>query len=328
MSSTGEQALGLLRNSLKGSGEVHKTLKAAIDASMCETAQGKQWVVLPTGDNTLREVHEALKQGNTSLGVIFTAEKGPVSQIEVLRAMEYGGVYCAAAELGSSASSVIQEATAFTDGSSFLLLATSAAIQGDGKWTPFTYDPRREAAGLSAFQSDSSNIRKEIEGFLARESLLTLIAKQSVGAATSDEADAGALAEGLGDASKTVTILYTSDTGHAEECAKAVARQCRNGGYASSSVRCGTLDSFDVNALGSEPLVILCIATAGKGEFPGNGRNFWNKLNDQSKALQGSLSTMKYAVFGLGDSHYWGKGTEDSRVNFAKPARELDELLQ
>jgi len=324
----GEQALGLLRSSLKGSGEVHRTLKAAIDASMSETAQGKQWAVLPIGDNTLREVHEALKQGSKNLGVIFAAEKGPVSQIEVLRAMEYGGVFCAAAELNSSASAVIQEATAFTDGSSFILLATPAAIQGDEKWTPFTYDPRREAAGLSAFQSDSSNIRKEIEGFLARESLLTLIAKQSVGAATSDEADAGALAEGLGDASKTVTILYTSDTGHAEECAKAVARQCRNGGYASSSVRCGTLDSFDVNALASEPLVILCIATAGKGEFPGNGRNFWNKLNDQSKALQGSLSTMKYAVFGLGDSHYWGKGTEDSRVNFAKPARELDELLQ
>merc|ERR1712190_517458 len=37
---------------------------------------------------------------------------------------------------------------------------------------------------------------------------------------------------------------------------------------------------------------------------------------------------MKYCVFGLGDSHYWGKGTEDSRINFAKPARELDELLE
>ena len=46
-----------------------------------------------------------------------------------------------------------------------------------------------------------------------------------------------------------VTILYSSDTGHAEECAKAVARQCRNGGFASSAVRCGTMDSFDVAAL-------------------------------------------------------------------------------
>ena len=120
-----------------------------------------------------------------------------------------------------------------------------------------------------------------------------------------------------------VTILYSSDTGHAEECAKAVARQCRNGGFASSAVRCGTMDSFDVAALlvrsfsechegpykhfftlerhktvraelilerafspkpktdkksseaalASEPLVVFCVATAGKGEFCGNGRN-------------------------------------------------------
>merc|ERR550514_2153846 len=32
-------------------------------------------------------------------------------------------------------------------------------------------------------------------------------------------------------------------------------------------------------------------------------------------------------MFGLGDSHYWGKGTEDSKVNFAKPARDMEELL-
>lgn len=32
-------------------------------------------------------------------------------------------------------------------------------------------------------------------------------------------------------------------------------------------MRCGTLDSFDVGALGSEPLVVFCIATAGKGEL-------------------------------------------------------------
>jgi len=161
----GEQALGLLRSSLKGSGEVHKTLKAAIDASMSETAQGKQWAVLPIGDNTLREVHEALKQGSKNLGVIFAAEKGPVSQIEVLRAMEYGGVFCAAAELNSSASAVIQEATAFTDGSSFILLATPAAIQGDEKWTPFTYDPRREAAASAHFNLTAQMFAKRLKDF-------------------------------------------------------------------------------------------------------------------------------------------------------------------
>ncbi|CAE8650766.1 unnamed protein product, partial [Polarella glacialis] len=107
-----------------------------------------------------------------------------------------------------------------------------------------------------------------------------------------------------------VTILYSSDTGHSQECAKAIARQCRNGGFASSSVRCVTMDSFDVNALASEPLVIFCIATAGKGEFAGNGRGFWSKISEKAEELNGTLGGMKYCIFGLGDSHYWGKGTE------------------
>merc|ERR1719356_1299374 len=88
------------------------------------------------------------------------------------------------------------------------------------------------------------------------------------------------------------------------------------------------MDSFDVGALASESLVVFCVATAGKGGFPGNGRNFWEKLNALSGQLEGQLSDMKYACFGLGDSHYWGKGTEDSRINFAKPARDLDALLE
>ena len=96
---------------------------------------------------------------------------------------------------------------------------------------------------------------------------------------------------------------------------EAIARQCRNGGFPSSAVRCGTMDSFDISALGSEPLIIFCVATAGKGEFPGNGRNFWEKINARSADLQGTLGGLKYAVFGLGDSHYWGKGTEDSDNN-------------
>ena len=67
---------------------------------------------------------------------------------------------------------------------------------------------------------------------------------------------------------------------------------------------------------------------SGKGEFPGNGRNFWSKLTDNANDLQGKLGNTKYTVFGLGDSHYWGKGTEDSKVNFAKPARDLDAVLE
>jgi sulfite reductase (NADPH) hemoprotein beta-component len=88
------------------------------------------------------------------------------------------------------------------------------------------------------------------------------------------------------------------------------------------------MDSFDVRALGNENLVVFVVSTAGKGEFPGNGKGFWENLSKLGSELEGKLGSMKYTVFGLGDSHYWGKGTEDSKVNFAKPARDLDALLE
>merc|ERR1719401_3140464 len=165
----------------------------------------------------------------------------------------------------------------------------------DANWTSFTFDPRREETGGKAFVAEGGDsVRKEIQTFLDRENLLTLIAKKSL-PSEKTEGDAA----GLGDASKTVTILYSSDTGHAQECAKAVARQCRSGGFANSAVRCATMDSFDVGALASESLIVFCVATAGKGEFPGNGRGFWEKLN--ARVGDVSLAGTKYAMFGLGD---------------------------
>mmetsp|Transcript_40279 Transcript_40279/g.112911 ORF Transcript_40279/g.112911 Transcript_40279/m.112911 type:complete len:949 (+) Transcript_40279:100-2946(+) len=318
--------VSLLKDTLKGA-QVATTLGDAL--KHCEgTASGKSWAVLPCGGACLREVHAALADGSGALGVVVVAESGPVSQIEVLRAMEYGGVFAAAAESGAAAAAVLREASSFADGPSVVLLASPAAVKGDSKWTPFTYDPRREAAGASAFVAGADRVRKEIQAFLDRENLLTLIAKKSIPAEPSADGEGGGLAGGLGDAGKTVTILYSSDTGHAEECAKAVARQCRGGGYASSAVRCAPADSFDVGALPSESLVVFCIATAGKGEPCGNGRNFWEKLQARADDLKGNLGSTKYCVFGLGDSHYWGKGTEDSKVNFAKPARDLDAFME
>jgi len=312
----------VLRQVAKGA-KVFNTMSEATAAAASQET-GKCWATLSLTKDSMAEVHTALKEGSSTLGVVMVATSAPVSQMEVLRAMEYGGVYVAAAAM-TSAGPALTGASSFAAGPSLVLLATAEAIKGDENWTAFTYDPRREDAGSDAFAADSERVRTEIKGFLSRQNLLTLIAKKSLPAPASENAEAGELAQGLSEASKTVTILYSSDTGHAEECAKAVARQCRNGGFASSAVRCGTMDSFDVGALAAEPLVVFCVATAGKGEFCGNGRGFFSKLSGRSDL---DLKDMKYCMFGLGDSHYWGKGTEESKVNFAKPARELDELLE
>eukprot|EP00401_Gymnodinium_catenatum_P002106 CAMPEP_0117484504 /NCGR_PEP_ID=MMETSP0784-20121206/14490_1 /TAXON_ID=39447 /ORGANISM="" /LENGTH=962 /DNA_ID=CAMNT_0005279075 /DNA_START=73 /DNA_END=2961 /DNA_ORIENTATION=- len=324
------------RGALGESAVLFTSLGEAVAACEREdSGHGKCWAMLPCGGDALQDVQGALKAGHGRLGILLSAARAPVSQIEALRALEYGEVYVAATELpvstsvaGSRAAALLQEAATFDAGPSFLMLAEVLAVQGDDKWTPFSYDPRREAAGGKAFVAEGGSVRDEIRAFLDRDNLLTLIARKTVATGEGDQQEGGALTEGLADASKTVTILYSSDTGHAQECAKAVARQCRGGGYAASAVRCVTMDSFDVGALASEPLVVFCVATAGKGEFAGNGRGFWTKLGERASDLQGKLGDVKYTVFGLGDSHYWGKGTEDSRVNFAKPARELDEFLE
>jgi len=308
---------------------VYKTLAEALTAAAADGA-GKCWAILPAGD-CLQAVHEALKEGSGRLGIVITADAAPASQIEVLRALEYTGVFVAATDFScpKSCAKVLKEARSYEDGPAFVMLAAPAVIANDKAWTSFTFDPRREAAGAQAFIAESGdNVRKEIQAFLDRDNLLTLIAKKALPAVASSGEEDGDLAAGVGDAGKTITILYSSDTGHSQECAKAVARQCRNGGFPSSCVRCVTMDSFDVGALASESLVVFCVATAGKGEFAGNGRGFWENINARAAELKGTLGGMKYCIFGLGDSHYWGKGTEDSKVNFAKPARDLDAVFE
>jgi len=325
-----KQAISLLKDAGVKESSIHSTIDAAVAACAAAPEDSpKCWAVVDAATVEPRAVQAALCAGGR-LGIVAVAERGPVSQMQVLRAMEYSDVYVAATQLsGATAKKALGEAASFVSGPSVVLLAAPAALEGDGKWTTFTYDPRREAKGASAFVAEGTPVRTEIQAFLDRENLLTLVAKKSLPAdAAEGAAEVGGLGQALADASKTVTVLYTSDTGHAEECAKAVARQCRGGGFASSSVRCATLDSYDVGALASEPLVVFCIATAGKGEFPGNGRNFWEKLNARAGELEGSLTNTKYCAFGLGDSHYWGKGTEESRINFAKPCRELDSLME
>eukprot|EP00441_Pelagodinium_beii_P044035 CAMPEP_0197651344 /NCGR_PEP_ID=MMETSP1338-20131121/32005_1 /TAXON_ID=43686 ORGANISM="Pelagodinium beii, Strain RCC1491" /NCGR_SAMPLE_ID=MMETSP1338 /ASSEMBLY_ACC=CAM_ASM_000754 /LENGTH=222 /DNA_ID=CAMNT_0043225957 /DNA_START=73 /DNA_END=737 /DNA_ORIENTATION=- len=221
-----DSAQTLLRQVAKDA-KVFQTLSAAT-AAAAQQETGKCWAVLPLTRDSMAEVHTTLQDGSGTLGVIMVATAAPVSQMEVLRAMEYSGVFVASSEM-TKAMPALAAASTFAAGPSLVLLATAEAIKGDENWTAFMYDPRREDAGSDAFVTDNERVRSEIKGFLNRQNLLTLIAKKSLPAPAVEGEESGELAQGLSEASKTVTILYSSDTGHAEECAKAVARQCRNG---------------------------------------------------------------------------------------------------
>ncbi|WP_434090533.1 molybdopterin-dependent oxidoreductase [Nocardia beijingensis] len=123
----------------------------------------------------------------------------------------------------------------------------------------------------------SAHTRLWVDGLLA--------GMYSRGAATTTEAD---------DA-RTVTVLWASQTGTAEEFAAAVAAHLAEHDF---TPRLSDLDSCDPGALQGDVLVVS--STFGDGGPPDNGADFWDRLAESVVRLTG----VRYAVFALGDSSY------------------------
>lgn len=94
---------------------------------------------------------------------------------------------------------------------------------------------------------------------------------------------------------RTVTVLWASQTGTAEEFAAAVAAHLAEHDF---TPRLSDLDSCDPGALQGDVLVVS--STFGDGGPPDNGADFWDRLTDSVVRLTG----VRYAVFALGDSSY------------------------
>lgn len=127
-------------------------------------------------------------------------------------------------------------------------------------------------------------------------------------------------------------IRFASDGGNAEGVAKRLGAEAKRRGFPSVSI--ATLDSVVAEGEGKEGGVVgvmgdwkaalFVVSTAGQGEYPVNGRAFAKALDaaaasasasataattgtsaTPSPSAPGPLSHLNYAVFGLGDSHYW-----------------------
>ena len=70
------------------------------------------------------------------------------------------------------------------------------------------------------------------------------------------------------------------------------------------SGRCISCDEIPFDDFVKQPTVIFVISTSGQGKFPLNAKQFWNKLSLLSDD-ESLLNRTQFAIFGLGDSHFW-----------------------
>ena len=264
--------------------------------------------------------------------------------------MNFGNAYVASTAVYSSYTQVLQamdEADKFNGPSVVLaylpyfgehdspltvLQETKKAVD-IGYWPLYRWNPENEKKGEPNFSLDSERIKKELKDFLDRDNRLTQLMRSQprFGAVLSEDfgteiraqqkrraKDAyNQLLEGLFGA--PLTILFGSDNGNAQSVAKRLGTRGRARGLKTTVM---AMEDYPVEDLPTEENIVIVTSTAGQGEFPQNGKPFWDAIKDSTEL---DLASVKFSVFALGDSHYWPR--KEDRVYYNKPGKDLDRVL-
>lgn len=99
---------------------------------------------------------------------------------------------------------------------------------------------------------------------------------------------------------RRVLVLYGSETGNAQDVAERIVREAKARHFSPIVM---PMDAYDIRFLPGEQRVVFVTSTTGQGDEPRNMKSFWRFLLRKSLAAT-SLTTVSYAVFGLGDSGY------------------------
>ncbi|PSN61892.1 sulfite reductase-like protein subunit beta [Corynespora cassiicola Philippines] len=267
-----------------------------------------------------------------------------------LYAMNFGNAYVASVAVYSSYTQVLEamiEADKF-DGPSVVLAYLPYEKESDsplavlqetkkavdlGYWPLYRWDPRGDEKGEPNFQLDSERIKKELEEFLQRDNYMSQVMKRHPEFSANLSSSYGTevrqlqkrkakdayskLLEGL--AGDPLTILFASDNGNAENLAKRLANRGKARGLKTMYM---AMDDYPLEDFANEQNVVLMSSVAGQGEFPQNGRAFWDAVRDSTDL---DLATVNFAVFGLGDSHYWPR--KEDKIYYNKPAKDLHARL-
>ncbi|KAK3358563.1 hypothetical protein B0T24DRAFT_643843 [Lasiosphaeria ovina] len=267
-----------------------------------------------------------------------------------LYAMNFGNAYVASTAVYSSYTQVLQamdEADKFNGPSIVLaylpyfgehdspltvLQETKKAVDL-GYWPLYRWNPENENKGEPNFSLDSERIKKELKQFLDRDNQLTQMMRKDplFGAALSQDfgteiraqqkrkaKDAyNQLLEGLFGA--PLTILFGSDNGNAQSLAKRLGTRGRARGLKTAVM---AMEDYPVEDLPTEENIVIITSTAGQGEFPQNGKPFWDAIKDSTEL---DLASVKFSVMALGDSHYWPR--REDKIYYNKPGKDLDRVL-
>ncbi|KAF2396636.1 thiamine diphosphate-binding protein [Trichodelitschia bisporula] len=267
-----------------------------------------------------------------------------------LYAMNFGNAYVASTAVYSSYTQLLHaliEADKFdgpavvlaylpyhaeADSALAVLQETKKAVDA-GYWPLYRWNPSVDETKEERFALESSRIRKELEDFLRRDNYLTQVVRRHPEFATNLSGSYGTevreqqkrkgkdayakLLEGL--AGAPLTILFASDNGNGENLAKRLANRGKARGLKTMFM---AMDDYPLEDLNAEENVVFITSTAGQGEFPQNGRNTWEAVRNSTDL---DLATVNFAVFGLGDSHYWPR--KQDRIYYNKPAKDLHNRL-
>lgn len=99
---------------------------------------------------------------------------------------------------------------------------------------------------------------------------------------------------------RTVTTLYGSQTGTAQDISEQIWRESKKFHFKGSVM---AMDDYDVRKLIDEKVCVFVCSTTGQGDEPDNMKKFWKFLLRKSLPAD-SLSNLHFAVVGLGDSSY------------------------
>jgi sulfite reductase (NADPH) hemoprotein beta-component len=264
-----------------------------------------------------------------------------------LYAMNYGNTYVASVAVYSSYTQVLQamvEADKFEgpsvvvaylpynreDDSALTVLQETKKAVDLGYWPLYRWDPSNESKGEPTFYLDSERIKQELEEFLRRDNQLTQLMNRNPNFSSALSESYGSevrklqkrkakdayeqLLEGLYGA--PLTILFASDNGNAESLSKRLGNRGKARGLKTMVM---AMDDYPLEDLGTEENVVFLTSTAGQGEFPQNGRAFWDNIKNAGDL---DLSSIHYSVFALGDSHYWPR--KEDKIYYNKPGKDLD----